>query len=89
MDIEGLPGWRLIATGLADLANGRESIGALLVACGRPRLERLGFSVPVVPSPEHRLYQLLAQTDPDSAHSRYNALLRQPVSFERAAECAA
>lgn len=88
MDFEGLPGWRLIAKGLTDLGNGRESVEALLVACGRPRLERLGFSVPSVPSPEHRLYLLLARTDSDSAHSRYNALLRRLVSFERAAECA-
>ena len=33
------------------------------------------------------LYELLAQEDPDSAHSRYNALIRKLVSFERAAEC--
>jgi hypothetical protein len=39
--------------------------------------------------PEHRLYEMLAKTDPDSAHSRYNALIRRLVSFERAAECVA
>jgi hypothetical protein len=39
--------------------------------------------------PEHRLYALLAEDDSDSAHSRYNAMIRQLVSFERAAECAA
>jgi hypothetical protein len=38
-------------------------------------------------NPEHRLYDLLAQDDSDSAHSRYNALLRRLVSYERAAEC--
>jgi hypothetical protein len=43
-----------------------------------------------VPSdPEHRLYALLAADDSDSAHARYNALIRQLVSFERAAECVA
>lgn len=89
MDLDALPGGRLIAKGLDDLANGRESVEALLVASGRPRLERLGFAVPLLPSPEHRLYELLARSDPDSAHSRYNALLRLLVSFERAAECAA
>lgn len=31
---------------------------------------------------------MLSRTDPDSAHSRYNALVRRLVSFERAAECA-
>jgi hypothetical protein len=34
--------------------------------------------------PERGLYELLAQTEPDSAHSRYNALVRRLVSFERA-----
>ncbi len=89
MDLEALPGGRLVAKGLDDLANGRESVEALLVASGRPRLERLGLAVPIVESPEHRLYELLARSDPDSAHSRYNALLRRLISFERAAECVA
>ena len=31
---------------------------------------------------------VLHDEDPDSAHSRYNALVRRLVSFERAAECA-
>jgi hypothetical protein len=50
----------------------------------------LGLAVPdsSVASPEHRLYERLAQDDPDGAHSRYNALVRRLVSFERAAECA-
>ena len=30
---------------------------------------------------------LLAETDSDSAHSRYNALVRRLVSFENTAEC--
>ena len=89
MDFNALPGWELVAKGLDDLANGRESVEALLVASGRPRLERLGFAVPVLESPEHHLYELLARSDPDSAHARYNALLRRLISFERAAECAA
>ena len=89
MDVQALPGGHLIAKGLDDLAHGRETVEALLVASGRPRLERLGFSVPAIAVPEHRLYELLARSDPDSAHSRYNALLRQLTSFERAAECGA
>jgi len=35
--------------------------------------------------PERRLYDLLRATDPDTAHSRYNSLIRRLVSFERAA----
>lgn len=79
----------MIAKGLDDLAHGRETAAAFLVASGRPRLERLGFSVPAIAAPEQRLYELLARSDSDSAHSRYNALLRQLTSFERAAECGA
>ncbi|OGU21409.1 MAG: hypothetical protein A3K13_04875 [Gemmatimonadetes bacterium RIFCSPLOWO2_12_FULL_68_9] len=83
-----LPGSELIATGLEDLSRGVESIPALLVSIGAPRLRGLGFAVPEpIPSPEHRLYQRLQESDPDSAHSRYNALVRRLVSFERAAAC--
>lgn len=85
----GLPGAELIEAGLNDLREGRETIAALLVAIGAPRLRRIGVELPKdLPSnPEHRLYNLLAQDDSDSAHSRYNALLRRLVSYERAAEC--
>src|SRR5712691_10143887 len=78
----------LIRQGLADLARGDESIPALLVLIGAPRLRRLGFDVPDSQFlPEHRLYERLADEDSDAAHSRYNALIRALVSFERAAEC--
>jgi hypothetical protein len=67
-----------------------ESQEALLVSIGAPRLRRIGFAVSrTLPAPEDRLYELLSRVDPDSAHSRYNALIRRLVSFERAAECAA
>lgn len=90
MDLSPFPGGDLIEEGLAALAAGECTIPALLVAIGAPRLRRLGLSVPGhdLPSPEHRLYARLAETDPDSAHSRYNALIRRLVSFEHAAECA-
>ena len=84
-----LPGADLVERGLADLERGVESPEALLVSIGAPRLRRLGFAIAsAFPSPEHRLYELLASDDPDSAHSRYNALIRRLVSFERAVECA-
>jgi|CXWL01.1.fsa_nt_gi hypothetical protein len=85
-----LPGAELIRQGLLDLEAGRESVAGLLVAVGAPRLRRLGFAVPPSTAsdpPEHRLYHLLAREGPDSAHGRYNALIRRLVSFERAAEC--
>jgi hypothetical protein len=84
-----LPGSDLVETGLADLERGVESVESLLVSIGAPRLRRLGFDIASpFPSPEHRLYERLARDDPDAAHSRYNALIRRLVSFERAAECA-
>jgi hypothetical protein len=84
-----LPGADLVERGLADLASGRTSVEGLLVAIGAPRLRGLGITVEgTVDNPERRLYELLAETDPDAAHSRYNALIRRLVSFERAVECA-
>lgn len=78
-----------MSVGLRDLHDGVESIEALLVSIGAPRLRLIGLDVPEpVLDPEHRLYELLARDDPDSAHSRYNALVRRLVSFERAAACA-
>jgi hypothetical protein len=91
MAFEALPGGELIEQGLADLARGVESVEALLVSIGAPRLRRAGVPVPdpALRDPEHRLYALLAAQEPDAAHSRYNALIRRLVSFERAAECGA
>lgn len=85
MSTAPLPGAELVEPGLADLARGVESVAALLVAIGAPRLRQLGIAVPEGPAqPEHRLYALLARDDADSAHARYNALLRRLVSYERA-----
>jgi hypothetical protein len=89
MTVTALPGGDLIEAGLADLAAGTESIPALLVSIGAPRLRRLGFVLTSpIADPEDRLYSVLEREDSDSAHSRYNALIRRLVSFERAAECA-
>jgi hypothetical protein len=87
-DYDGLPGADLVAEGVRDLVAGVESVPALLVSIGAPRLRQLRIEVPTpLPSPEHRLYLRLQESDPDGAHSRYNALLRRLVSFERAAAC--
>jgi hypothetical protein len=88
-DFTGVPGHDLIEAGLGDLIDGVESDAALLVAIGAPRLRALGIEVPATPDdPEHRLYRRLAAVDSDAAHSRYNALIRRLVSFERALACA-
>jgi hypothetical protein len=74
MTWDDLPGGDLVREGLDDLRNGRETAPALLVAVGAPRLRRLGIAVPeTVQDPEHRLYALLARTEGDGAHSRFNA----------------
>lgn len=90
MEFERLPGGDLVAAGLRDLAASRSTLEAELVLIGAPRLRELGIDVPGGRSAgaEHRLYALLAATDSETAHARYNALVRRLVSFERAAACA-
>ena len=84
-----LPGADLVDRGIADLARGAVSAEALLVSIGAPRLRALGWDLPAtLPNPEERLYALLAEAGADAAHGRYNALVRQLVSFARAAACA-
>jgi hypothetical protein len=84
---DDLPGAELVLPGIEDLRRGIESAPALLVSIGRARLSRLNLDLPPTDfdQPEHRLYALLAAEHGDAAHSRYNALLRRLVSFERAA----
>lgn len=83
------PGEEIIEQGIADLAEGKETIAALVVSIGASRLRQAGLVIPqsTFPSPEHRLYAQLNADDSDSAHSRYNALIRRLVSFEHALEC--
>lgn len=94
-DLASLPGYELVAAGLADLTGGDETVASLLVLIAANALRDVGIAVhePRIaegapPYPEHRLYLLLAREDQDSAHGRYNALLRRLVSFERALACA-
>ncbi len=90
-ELSPLPGAELVLAGLRDIEDGEESIAALLVLIGAPRLRSLGVSVPAgdhAMSPEHRLYARLRAEDAPTAHSRYNALVRRLVSFERALACA-
>ncbi len=89
VNLESLPGGTLVKRGAEDLNAERESVEALLVSIGAPRLRSVGIelSLPIA-SPEHKLYALLAREKGDAAHSAYNALIRRLVSFERAAACA-
>jgi len=53
-----------------------------------PRLRAVGIEVPApgLSDADHRLYDMLSEEDLATAHSRYNALVGQIVSFARAAE---
>lgn len=85
--IIGLPGEKLLKRGLADVEANRQTIAASLIQIARPRLSRAGLwpknALPDGGEPELRLYRLL-QLEPGDAYSRYNALLRELVSFELA-----
>lgn len=88
-DFTGLPGETLFRQGLEDLAGGRESVGALLVQIGAPRLRLLVALLPPMTGnadADRRLYRLLSATHGREAHSQFNSLLRELVSFERALE---
>ena len=88
MTTQSLPGGDLVERGLEDVSAGIESIASLLVSVGAPRLSRAGILVEgAFPLPEHRLYAWLENEDAPRAHSRYNALIRRLVSFERALAC--
>ena len=90
MTFNSLPGGTIIERGLGDISTGTTTNEALLVRIGGPRLRALGFDVPFdgPADPEIELYRRLAEREGDSAHSRYNALIRLLVSFERALESA-
>lgn len=83
-----LPGADLVAKGIDDLRRGELTVEALLVAVGAPRLRGIGLEIPAIPalseSPELALYAAVCDSGAGDAHSRYNALIRRLVSFERA-----
>ena len=85
--IAGLPGENLVRNGLRDLNAGVDSIAARLVAIARSRLARAGLHTrPYQGDPvdaELALYRALLRESGD-AYARYNALVRELVSFEHA-----
>ena len=89
----GLPGTDLVASGIGALQRGERTVEALLVCVGRTRMRMAGLEIPSPPplaqAPEIELYLAIAAEHPEDAHSRYNALIRRLVSFERALEAAA
>jgi hypothetical protein len=85
--ITGLPGEKLVRQGLADFQTGLCTIPSCLVRIARSRLSRAGLMPHTIPrevsEPELQLYDLLKREGGD-AYSRYNALVRELVSFENA-----
>lgn len=90
MILDDLPANHLIRQGLDDLAHRRNTIEAYLVKIGSPKLRRCGVAVAASEeetlNADHELYPRLSREHGNDAHRRYNALLRELVSFERALE---
>lgn len=84
-----LPGETLVQQGLVDFLARRHTVPACLVQIARARLTEAGLipkdAPPSLPDPELELYRLLRKEKGD-AYSRYNALIRELVSFEQALE---
>jgi hypothetical protein len=83
---ENLPAGTRIAAGLADRAAGRTGINACLVRIAAPRLSKAGYLEPsAIPdiTAELDLYEIL-MTEPGNPYGRYNALIRELISFEHA-----
>lgn len=85
--IAGLPGAEIVQQGLADLEARRRTVASSLVRIGHGRLKRAGLISwevdATLPEAELELYRLLRQEGGD-AYSRYNALVRELISFEQA-----
>ncbi len=85
-----LPGAVLVAAGIEALKRGEATVEALLVSVGSSRMRAAGLDIPSPPplahTPEIELYLAIGDEHPEDAHSRYNALIRRLVSFERALE---
>ena len=90
MILDELPANDLIRQGLDDLAHQRQSVAACLVKIGSAKLRRCGVKLVVTEeealNADHELYALLSRQHGNDAHRRYNSLLRELVSFERALE---
>lgn len=84
--LSGLPGAERILAGLRDYAQNLPTVNACLVRIARRRLSRAGLldEIPAADDgAELELYSHFVH-EKSRAHSRYNALLRELVSFEHA-----
>jgi hypothetical protein len=85
--ISDLPGCALIEQGLQDYVANRHTQQSCLIRMARPRLVKAGLLDRAAPqhdiNAELDLYHLLSH-EGNQAHSRYNALIRELISFEHA-----
>ena len=84
--LHGLPGAERILEGLRDYQENRLTMAACLVRMARRRLGKAGLmevSPPCDDGAELDLYHLLSH-EGNHVHSRYNALIRELISFEHA-----
>jgi len=83
--LDQYPGGDLVAKGISDLRQQICSEEALLVSIARPRLLRLGLSIPELvgtkPPFEHALYEAVEKRMVEGAHGAYTALIGRIVSF--------
>ena len=82
----GLPGGDRILDGLRDYRENRHTIASCMVRMARPRLANARLIEAMPPrddGAELDLYQLLSH-EGNQAHSSYNALIRELISFEHA-----
>ena len=90
MILDDLPANDLIRQGLEDLRSKQRTVASLLVKIASPKLRRCGIPVHATDeetlNADYELYDLLGLEYGNEAHSRYNALLRELVSFERSLE---
>lgn len=77
------PGAELVDAGLADIAAGRTTVEALLLAAAEPRLARVGVRLPEhsLDGSGRHLYAMLEAELGTRAHSRYNALHRRVIAY--------
>ena len=83
-----LPGNEIINKGFSDLRSKTVSPESLLILSARIKLTRLGFNIPFsnTTEPSLKMFALLEEKHGNAAHSKYNALRRQLVSFMRAVQ---
>ena len=91
-ELERLPGWEIVSTGLADIASRRVTPSACAASIALPRLRRHGLMderqlAGQIAEPERTLYRLLGQAG-DNAYGRYNTILARVCRFERALDSA-